>query len=95
MVTLDARSLRLAAARFAVAMVPLASKVVIAAERANIAFLPNLRVFVDPVEESISAAITGDGPSEHWGAGDEPLAPIAERTAFEAMPGYDDLPTLY
>lgn len=51
----------------------------------ELAFLPLLGVFVDDVEESIVSAILGDAPSSHWAIGEEVMAPVSERAAFESM----------
>jgi len=84
MVKIDGSDLRSAAGRFAGRLVPLSSMAVIAV-RSPLAFLPLLGVFVDDVEESIVSAILGDAPSSHWAIGEEVMAPVSERAAFESM----------
>lgn len=93
MVRIDGSALRATTARFAGRLVPLASRAVVAVRGSAPRFLPNLRVFVDEDQESIASAILGDAPSAHWGIGEEAMAPVEERCAFELMdPGLDGGP---
>ncbi len=99
MVRVDGSNARAQASAFLRALIPetIPAALCVAVEGASqaLAYLPGLGQYVDLAQESLVAAILGDGPSAHWGAGDEPQAPIDERLAFEAMPEFDHPPARF